>query len=337
MTRAPEVTRIARVLDIVWRISNAPHYWTRRKLAEEFEVSERSITSDLELIRHRLRFEILSERGRGYYFATVPKLPSVSYSIPEALALVLAAHAGRQFSGIPQHDLSSAIGRLSSVIPTELRAMVERMSADGLAAEDEHRQRLLAECSQAVSLHSSLDIVYSAASRGGEESKRRIDPYAIFPYVRSWHVVGYCHLREDVRIFKVDRMRTVARTDQHFKVRDDFDLAAYLSDGWGLIRGIDRPVEEVLLRFYPPASRWIAEERWHATQRVEHGDDGDVLFSVRIRVTPEFQRWVFRYGRDVDVIQPEHLREWVIDEARAVLDQPTRGAARALDAAVMRA
>jgi predicted DNA-binding transcriptional regulator YafY len=319
MSKLPETTRIARVLDIVWRISTSPSYWTRRRLADAFEVSERSITSDLDLIRHRLMFDLQNERGKGYYFATMPKLPSVSYSVPEALALILAAQVGRQFSGIPQHDLSSAVARLTSVIPAELRAMVERLSSDGYFEEDAERQAVLAECSRAVAAETSLDITYTAASRDGAVSTRRIDPYAVFPYVRSWHVVGYCHLREDIRIFKLDRMLHVQHTHVPFQKRDDFDLAAFLSDGWGLIRGLDLPVEEVVLRFRPPSSRWVAEERWHATQQIHAVGDGEIEFRVRIRITPEFQRWVFRYGRDVEIVAPVHLREWVVEEARAVL------------------
>jgi hypothetical protein len=40
---------------------------------------------------------------------------------------------------------------------------------------------------------------------------------------------------------------------------------------------------------------------------------------VTIQVTPEFQRWVFRFGSTVDVIAPSSLREWMACEARAVL------------------
>lgn len=321
MSRLPETTRIARVLDIIWRISKAPRYWTRKALAEEFEVSERTITSDLEMIRHRLNFELDSERGSGYFFRSMPQLPAVAYSVPEALALVLAAQVGAQFAGIPQHDLASAIARLASVIPPELRRMVDRIGVGNDAEEDRLLQQRLAVCSQAISLNRSLDITYTAASRDGELTARRIDPYAVFPYIRSWHVVGYCHLRDDIRIFKVDRMRTAALAHDHFDVRDGFDLAAFLSSGWGLIRGVDAPLEEVVLRFRPPAARWVAEERWHASQRIEWQPDGTMLFRVTIRVTAEFQRWVFRYGRDVDVVAPSTLREWVAGEARAVLDR----------------
>ena len=319
MARLPETTRIARVLDIVWHINAAPRYWTRKRLSDKFEVSERSITSDLELIRHRLNFDLENDRGRGYYFVKVPQLPSVSYSIAEALALILAARAARQFAGVPQRDLSLAITRLSSVIPGELRAMVEQIASDGVGESDPHREEILSRCSQAISATHSINLVYAAASANGEETQRRIDPYAVFPYDRSWHVVGYCHLREDVRVFKVDRIRSASQTGVGFARQPDFDLEAFLSTGWGLMRGLELPVEEVVLRFRSPASRWIAEERWHGSQQVIHLPDESVEFRVTIQVTPEFQRWVFRYGRDVEVCEPASLRAWVVDEAKAVL------------------
>ncbi len=327
MARLPETTRIARVLDIVWHINAAPRYWTRKRLADKFEVSERSITSDLELIKHRLNFDLANDRGKGYYFSKVPQLPSVSYSVAEALALILAARAARQFAGVPQRDLSLAITRLSSVIPGELRAMVEQIASDGVGESDPHREDILSRCSQAISAEHSLNVVYAAASANGQETERRIDPYAIFPYDRSWHVVGYCHLREGVRVFKVDRIRSLAQTGSSFDRPPDFDLEEFLSTGWGLMRGLHLPVEEVVLRFRPPASRWVAEERWHATQHVTYLPDGRVEFRVTIQVTPEFQRWVFRYGRDVEVISPRSLREWMADEAEAVLSSMKVGSA----------
>lgn len=318
MTKAPETTRVARILDIIWRIDNAPRQWTRKRLANVFEVSERSITSDLEIIRHGLRFELKIDRGRGYYFASVPRLPAVTYSIQEALALILAAQAGRQFGGIPQEELSAAIARLTSVVPSELRSIVDRFISETTGRDDPHRERILTICSQAISELRSIEMVYAAASRDGEELCRTVDPYAIFPYDRSWHVIGYCHLRNDVRMFKVDRVREARVGPESFTVGRDFDLAAYLSAGWGIMRGIDSPVEDVVLRFRPPSARWVVEETWHTSQEVEWQEDGSLLFSVRISVTPEFQRWVFGHGRDVDVVQPAHLRDWVRSEALAV-------------------
>jgi predicted DNA-binding transcriptional regulator YafY len=319
LTRLPETTRVSRILEIIWNITRAPRQWTRKRLAEQFDVSERMITNDLAIIEHGLRFELGNERGKGYYFKSVPQLPAVTYSLSEALALVLAAQSGRRMGGIPHADLSSAIARLHSVFPPEMRTLVERLDGGETGSVYEHREEMLAVCSQAVSQRRSLNIIYAAASRNGIESTRRVDPYAVVPYVKSWHMIGYCHLRQDIRTFKLDRIREVISIGGSFEQANDFELEAYLAAGWGLIRGIEEPAEEIELSFNATAGRWVAEEVWHASQILEWMDDGRLRFCVTIQMTPEFQRWVFRYGSEVEVIKPASLREWVHDEARAIL------------------
>lgn len=322
MNKLPETTRVSRILEIVWNVSRAPKRWTRRRLAEQFEVSERMITNDLAIIVHGLKFELANERGQGYYFKSEPKLPAVTYSISEALALVLAAQSGRRMGGVPHADLSSAIARLASVFPPEMRNLVQRLDGGVSGHGYKHREKMLAVCSQAVSQRRTLEIVYAAASRGGEETVRQVDPYAIVPYITSWHLIGYCHLREDVRTFKVDRIREVEESGTRFSPRDGFELEEYLSSGWGLMRGIEGPVEDVELVFSSTAGRWVAEEVWHSSQTMEWLDDGRLRFRVAIQITPEFQRWVFRYGSEAQVVAPAHLHDWVTAEARALLAQP---------------
>lgn len=322
MSRVPESSRIARVLRIIGLISTQPRNWTRARLAGHFEVSERMISDDIQLIRDGLGFDLRSDRGLGYYFSSVPRLPSVSYTLSEAVALILAAQSASRLRGVPRQDLAAAIARLRTVIPTQLQPILQEFEDyDDLAPPDQYQQEILEELVQAVSSRRRMEIVYSAASRDGIETTRRIDPYSLIPYDRSWHVVGYCHLRDDIRIFKVARIRRLDPTDETYTPDPDFDLVAYLNEGWGLMRGLDLPVEDVVLQFWPPAARWVAEEIWHKSQRLAWRDDGSLIFRVRIQVTPEFQGWVFRHGRDVDVIEPAHLREWVASEARAILER----------------
>lgn len=322
MSRFPETTRIARVLRIVGLISTQPRSWTRARLAGHFEVSERMITDDIQLIREGLGFDLQADRGVGYYFTSVPRLPSVSYTLSEAVALILAAQSARRLRGIPRPDLAAAIARLKTVIPPQLQPILQEFEDDEeLSPADEHQQEVLEELVQAVSGRKRLEIVYAAASRDGIETTRRIDPYSIIPYDRSWHVIGHCHLRDDVRIFKVDRIQQIGDTDETFEPNPEFDLVAYLNEGWGLMRGVEGPTEDVVLRFWPPAARWVAEDTWHTSQRLAWREDGSLIFRLHIQITPEFCRWVFRYGRHVDVIEPSHLREWIADEARAILDR----------------
>lgn len=318
-TRAQETRRVARILEIIWRVSARPCYWTRKALASDFEVSERTITTDIEIIRHRLRFDMHAKKGEGYYFDRVPQLPAVTYSVPEALALVLAAESGRHTAGIYEQDLNSAIARLESVFPGELGQMMRRHSDAHAAIEPTHRERMLQLCGRAVLERRTIHLVYATASRAGVETHRDLDPYAVFPYARAWHVLGYCRLREEVRVFKIDRIRSAEMTKQHFSLPLDFDVSDYLNDGWGLMRGLSVPVEQVELCFSATAARWVIDEAWHPTQELHVAEHGELTFRVEIQVTPEFQRWVFGFGRDVQVVAPAALRDWVRQEALALV------------------
>lgn len=138
------------------------------------------------------------------------------------------------------------------------------------------------------------------------------------PYGKSWHLVGHCHLRDAVRLFKVDRIRDLRPREERFPAPADFDLAEFLGRGWGLMRGVAGSVEEVALRFRPLAAQFVTEERWHASQRAEWAPDGTATFRVTVVITPELRRWVYGYGSDVEVLAPAHRREWVVAEARKV-------------------
>jgi predicted DNA-binding transcriptional regulator YafY len=79
MDNLQETRRTTRLLDLIWRISSAPRQWSRKRLAAQYEVSERQITKDLEVLRHGLRFPI-QRSAEGYYFEEVPRLPTAAVS-----------------------------------------------------------------------------------------------------------------------------------------------------------------------------------------------------------------------------------------------------------------
>jgi predicted DNA-binding transcriptional regulator YafY len=315
MDRAQETRRTARLLNMIHLIANAPRQWTRKRLAGQYEVSERQITKDLEILKHGLCFEIEHAR-EGYYFARVPRLPTAAFSFEEALALLLATRAGGALAGVDGEALAAAVGRLESLFPRDLRPVLRAAEPD--ADDPTGRAARLAVLERAVAGRTQVRIEYAATSRDGAISERTVDPFAVVSYGKSWHVVGHCHLRHAVRIFKVDRIRQLRPLDTRFPPPADFDLDRYLGESWGRMPGVAGPVEEVALRFFPPAATFVAEEQWHRTQRVELQPDGTILFRVAVTVTPEFRHWVYRYGRQVEVLAPEGLREWVAAEARAV-------------------
>lgn len=314
---------MARVLDMLQHISAAPEHWTRKSLAEKYEVGERQIQRDLDVIRYRLNLD-LRRRREGYYLKEVPRLPVVHYTLAEALSLLLAAQAGREF-GVDSADLGSAIGRLESVFPSEFRPLLRELSTPPDDDADEGLEAWLMALHRALAARRKVRVSYSSASREGEVQDRVVRPYCLFPKNRSWYLLAYCELRNQVRTFKIDRILAAELLPDRYRIPDDFSVEAVAGPAWGLMWGAAGEPETVRLEFSPEAGRWVAEDEWHPSQEVEVRQDGRYQVRFEMGVTPEFVRWLLWYGRDVQVLEPAWLRERVAEEHRAASDAVSGG------------
>lgn len=315
-----EIRRVARVLQIIQYIVARPGYWSRKALASQCEISERQIQKDLDIIRYKLNFS-LQHDGKGYCFERVPRLPTIAYTFAEALALLLAFQAAQQISGINSPDLAAAIARLQSVFPPEFLPLFNQISRQTLSStQGDHRQQALALLNHALSTRRKVQIVYRTHSRGGEVNQRVIHPYYIQLHVRSWHVIAYCEKRQDVLVFKVDRIDALDLLEERYVIPATFDLKSYIGDTWGWMRGDAGEPVDVVVQFDAVAGPWVAEEQWHPNQRFEKQEDGSVLLRAHIGVTAEFVNWLLYYGARVKVLEPAWLRERVREEHRKALE-----------------
>jgi predicted DNA-binding transcriptional regulator YafY len=312
--RLEETKRISRVIEIVQMIAESPGRYLRRDLADRFEISERMIQKDLDIIRHGLKFE-LTHAPTGYIFERVPNLPSLHFSLGEALSLLLAVQAAGQVPGIGSFELAASIARLKALFPPEFIPLLNKVTGRPcLSARGEHRQEMLSLLNHALAQRCRVRITYETRSRGGEVSERIIDPYHIKLHVRSWHVIAYCQNRESVRTFKIDRIREASLLGESYTIPGDFNLNDYLGDTWGIMSGDGQAPIDVVLLFEPEAGHWVIEEHWHSSQSWEEQPDGSILFRVSIVTTPEFVNWLLYYGSRVKVIEPAYLRTQVAEE-----------------------
>jgi predicted DNA-binding transcriptional regulator YafY len=315
-----EFRRVARVLEIIQYIATRPGWWRRKSLAERYELSERQIQKDLDIIRHRLGLALVHD-GKGYSFERIPQLPTVAYTFSEALALLMAFQAAQQVSGIGSPDLAAAIARLQSVFPLEFAPLFGQITSQAARSGTRtQRQQTLLLLNRALIEQRKARLVYRTQSRGGELNERVVRPYHIMPYVRSWQLIAYCERRQAVLMFKVDRIQAITLLDERYAIPKDFALDDYMGATWGLLRGDASEPVDIVLHFSPEAGAWVAEEQWHPSQQVEEQADGSVLFKLYIAVTAEFVNWLMYYGSRVHVLEPVWLRERVRDEHQAAAD-----------------
>jgi len=314
-----ETKRTSRILEIVQIIATAPRRYLRRDLAQRFEISERMIQKDLEVIRHGLKLALLHSPD-GYYFEEMPRLPVLQYTFAEGLALLLAVQAARQVSGIGSTELAAAVARLEALFPAEFTPLLRQaVNPPVVTAQREHRQQMLMLLNRALVEGRKVRMVYETRSRGGKVSERVVRPYHIMPYVRSWQLIAHCERREAVLMFKVDRIQEATLLDERYRIPADFDSETYMGAAWGAMRGEAGEPVDVVLSFGPEAGRWVTEEYWHSSQQAEEQPDGNILFKLHIAVTPEFVNWLLYYGSRVEVLEPVNLRERVLEEHKKAL------------------
>ena len=322
--RLEETKRTARILEIVQLIAGNPRRYRRADLAQRFEISERMIQKDLDIIRNGLKLLLCNDRS-GYFFDRLPQLPTTPYSFSEALALLIAARTAQLIPGVNSADLAAAIARLESIFPDTfhslLRDAIERLPQ---RAEKAHRQAMLTLLHRALIEQRQIRIVYAVASRGGATGERIIEPYHMMPYGRSWYLIAFDHKQQGILQFKIDRIHEAELLETKYSIPADFDVEVYLGDTWGIMRGAAGKPEQVELLFDPEAGRWVAEETWHKSQQSEVLPDGRVRVTFHVGITPEMVSWLLYYGARVQVLTPDWLRERVAEEHRRAASANTR-------------
>ncbi len=176
---------------------------------------------------------------------------------------------------------------------------------------------------QALAERRTVRTRYYSASRDSEDL-REVDPYHLTLFNSGFYLVGHCHLRDAVRIFAVERMRTVELTRVRFEVPASFDAGKYLAGAWGILRGDLVTVRVVFAR---GLARYIRERVWHPSQKLRDLPDGRVEMTLHVADTLEVRRWILGYGVQAEVLAPEGLREALRVEAAAVAVALTPGRA----------
>jgi len=133
----------------------------------------------------------------------------------------------------------------------------------------------------------------------------------------TWHLIGYCHLRKEIRDFALSRISEPEVLVESFKIPAEFDFKKYFLSTFGLYKG--KTTKEVTLRFTPEKSKWIKDQIWHKDQKVKYLKDGSIELSFPVSDFSEIKREILKHGDDVEVIKPKILRGLIKAEAKNIL------------------
>ncbi|GAB6273805.1 MAG: WYL domain-containing transcriptional regulator [Peptococcaceae bacterium] len=313
-------SRIYRVLVIHSQVK-AGKYPNTPKLASSLEVNKRTIQRDVEFLRDMLCAPLEYSRVKnGYYYTSSFEMPHLNLTEGEQVALFLGQKLLLQCAGTPlEEPIRNAFTKICLCFPqgvsVDMDSLGQIISFDvqPLRGDEQKLASTYHLLTRAIEDKCSLNIHYYTVSRN-ELTMRKIDPYHLRYFQGVWYLISYCHFRQEVRIFALDRIRKFEVLEETFQVKAEFSLEEYLGSSLGIERG--EKVEEVKILFDPEQARWIRERKWHESQKIEYQPDGSLILCIKVSGLGEIKRWALSFGSHTKVLAPVSLQEEITLEIK---------------------
>jgi predicted DNA-binding transcriptional regulator YafY len=246
---------------------------TGRDISDRLEIDPRTVRRYVEALQN-LGIPVEGQRGVGGGYRIRPgyRLPPLMLTDDEAVAVALGVQAaGRLGLSGSAEAAEGALVKIHRVLPDGLRRRVEALEA----TLDFTSRRTKGPPVRGDTVLLLADVIrrrrrvrgtYRAFS--GEETRRELSPHGLVVHSGRWYLAAHDHLRNDLRTFRVDRIRRVrAISEAAVDPPEGFDAVAYVSTSlarvpwrWEVEVLLELPVDEAARRVPPTLAELVDEE-----------------------------------------------------------------------------
>jgi predicted DNA-binding transcriptional regulator YafY len=290
-------------------------------LAATFETSVRTIYRDMQALCEA-GVPVVSAPGVGYFLMEGYFLPPVSFTVEEAVTLLIGTEFVEQkFDTTYRANAQTARAKIEVILPERIRANAarERTTVRLVAVEEAtsgaREKDSLQVLRQAILEARKVRFGYSKPvpdAEGNRQSTRVVAPYGLVLVQGSWTLIAQCDTRRALRHFRLSRMNDLTLLDDRFVLPPTFSLNDY--------QPVDDRDVHVRVQVAPHIAPKVKESRSFYLEAFEdHADGLHVIF--RVHQPEDVLPWVLGWGADVVVLEPTSLRQRVLEEARRVLER----------------
>ena len=296
MNKGIRKMKIDRLVSIIMILNNKDKV-TAKELSEKFEVSTKTIQRDMEIIE-RAGIPIVSYKGHqgGYGIIDGYKVNKSSMTSDEAnLLKKLLIGINKSYEN---KEATTLINKLEVINPEKYSSLNDRLIIDfstwGKRKEHTDEMNIIDE---AIKNKNPIEFDYINVS--GEKTSRQIEPYKIIFKSLAWYVYGFCTLKNEMRVFKVNRMENIKVKNENFiyneKLMDDLFIKKEIEKIQVTIR-IPSKMREMIKEGFPEYK--LIEEK-----------DGFIIAIIKVPCGKWIEGMILSFGDCMEVLSPLDLRE----------------------------
>lgn len=322
--RARQAVRLANVMRIQELLLGRGR-WNVKTLAAELECSEKTVQRYMGVLELAGVPWYYDPHDRCYHVRPGFKFPMVNLSpdelLGQAAATAVAKAAGLR-AGADARPTTRKIAAASSQEVGDLLSDAEAvMDVLNLKLADHSRHQEMIRGVQWALVRKKQVVGQYASPYQEQPVKLALHPYRLCFAGQAWYLIARGVEEKQPKTYRIARFQSLRMIDAAAERPDKFSLDAYFGNAWGVFRG--KESYDVEIEFAKEAASLVTETRWHKTQEVKREPDGRAILSFQVDGLDEILWWVLGWSGRAKVLQPEKLREMVVEKLRLALEMNT--------------
>ena len=289
-------------------------------LADRFGTSLRTIYRDIRTLEEA-GVPLYGEAGIGYSIVDGYKLPPVMFTKEEAVAFLTAEKLMSKFTDNELNkNFSSAMFKVKAVLRGAEKDLVENLEEQIMVVQKTNVVSLpgniLDLLLKAIADKKAVKILYKAFDKDSNE--RLIEPIGIFHENDYWYTIGFCHLRQEYRQFRIDRVLTIELTNQ------DQEERTSLKDFQELRKTMksDFVTQKAVIRVSKSVAVFMQDRKYFFgfVSEIERDDYIEMTF-LSMSIEEGLARWLIMFADHVDIVEPQLLKDSIAKHLNNILQK----------------
>lgn len=295
--------QINRLLEIVYILLDKKRV-TAKQLSEHFEVSQRTIYRDIDALS-AAGIPVYANKGKGGGISLLDHFVLGKSMLSDKEQLdILSSLQGLNALNVP--DVKPVLNKLAAIFNKSSSSWIDvDFSRWGSDSTEQEKFNVL----KSAILNQKI-VTFDYYSSYGEKSGRTVEPVKLLFKGQGWYIYGFCCAKQDYRMFKITRVKSLSCTKDTFTREDPGDI-------WKNTEYVHSRMVKLVLKIEARMAYRVHDE--FEPENITHEPDGSYT------VTTEYieDEWVYGYilsfGQYAEIIEPKHIRENIKEKLQASL------------------